>query len=181
MRFIPTPLSGAYLIELEKKLDDRGFFARFYCANEYNNLNLDTNIVQINNSYSSYKATLRGIHYQLSPNAETKIIRCIKGSLYDVVVDLRKESPTFLKWYGAELNEDNRYMLYVPKGFGHAFITLADNTEALYLVTEFYNSERERGIKWDDPLINIKWPINPAVISEKDQKHPYFNEEYHLR
>ena len=142
---------------------------------------LDNEIVQINNSLSKDKATLRGIHYQLPPKAETKIIRCIKGSLWDVIVDLRPESPTFLRWYGTELNEENRKMMLVPKGFGHGFITLTNNTETFYLATEFYSPELERGLRWNDPRIGIKWPLTPQIISDKDNKHADFNEEIHLR
>ena len=126
MKFLELPLKGAYLIDLEKKEDERGFFARFYCENEYKDLNLDSQVVQINNSFNKYKGTMRGIHYQLPPKAETKVVRCIKGSLWDVILDLRKESPTFGKWYGEILSADNRRMMYVPKGFGHAFITLEE-------------------------------------------------------
>lgn len=180
MKFTPTPLNGAYLIDLEKKEDERGFFARSFCVNEFENQQLEHNIVQINNSLSVTKGTLRGMHYQLAPKAETKIVRCITGSLYDVIIDLRKESPTFGKWFGHELSAQNRTMLYVPKGFAHGFITLTDNTEALYLVTEFYAASQERGIRYNDPYFDIRWPITPVVVSEKDQHHPDFNEAYHL-
>jgi dTDP-4-dehydrorhamnose 3,5-epimerase len=179
MKFNPTPLSSAFTIDLEKREDDRGFFARFFCVNEYDNNNADRNIVQINNSLSKDKGTLRGIHYQLAPKAESKIVRCIKGSLFDVIVDLRVDSPTFLKWFGAVLSAENRTMMLVPKGFGHAFLTLEENTEALYLVTEFYSPENERGLRWNDPKIGIEWPIKPEVISEKDLNHPDFNLQYH--
>lgn len=180
MIFNETPLEGAYTIELEKRGDERGFFARFFCVKEFEALNLDNSIVQINNSLSKDRATLRGIHYQLPLKAETKVIRCIKGSLWDVVVDLRVDSPTYLSWYGTELNEDNRRMMFVPRGFGHGFITLTENTEALYLVTEFYSPEYERGIRWNDPKIGIQWPINPEIISDKDRNHPDFIEGFLL-
>jgi len=179
MKFNPTPLADAYTIDLEKREDDRGFFARFFCVNEFDQAGLDRNIVQINNSLSKDKGTLRGMHYQLSPKAETKIVRCIKGSLYDVIVDLRPESPTFLKWFGAELSAENRTMMFVPKGFGHGFITLEENTEAFYLVTEFYSPEHERGLRWNDPKINIQWPVEPLIISDKDQNHRDFDIHYH--
>jgi dTDP-4-dehydrorhamnose 3,5-epimerase len=179
MKFNPTPLQGAYTIDLEKREDERGFFARFFCVNEYDQIELDRQIVQINNSLSKDKGTLRGIHYQLAPKAETKIVRCIRGSLFDVIVDLRPDSPTFLKWFGATLSAENRTMMFVPKGFGHAFLTLEDNTEALYLVTEFYSPENERGLRWNDPKIGIKWPIEPMIISEKDQQHQDFNLKFH--
>ncbi|NWF50125.1 MAG: dTDP-4-dehydrorhamnose 3,5-epimerase [Ignavibacteriaceae bacterium] len=175
MDFKETPLKGAYLINLNKREDSRGFFARFFCKNEYSSFNLDHDIVQINNSQSKFKGTFRGIHYQLHPKAETKVIRCLKGAIYDAIVDLRKDSVTFGKWFGQELNEENRTMMYVPKGFGHGFLTLQDNTEVLYLVSEFYSPEHERGIRWNDPFFNIKWPFDPIVISDKDNSHPDFN------
>jgi len=179
MKFNPTPLADAYTIDLEKREDERGFFARFFCVNEFDNAGLDRNVVQINNSLSIDKGTLRGIHYQLAPKAETKIVRCIRGSLFDVIVDLRPDSPTFLKWFGATLSADNRTMMFVPKGFGHAFLTLEENTEALYLVTEFYSPENERGMRWNDPKVGIEWPIEPIIISDKDKNHPDFNISYH--
>jgi dTDP-4-dehydrorhamnose 3,5-epimerase len=181
MKFTSTQLKGAYIIELEKRGDDRGFFARAFCKNEFEALGLNNNIVQINNSLSKDKGTLRGMHYQLNPKEEDKIVRCINGSLYDVIIDLRPESETFKQWYGIELNAENRKMLYVPKGFAHGFITLAEDTEAFYLTTEFYSPELERGVRFNDPQFNIKWPIDPVVISEKDKNHPDFNPEYHLR
>lgn len=181
MLFKETPLKGAYMIELEKRGDERGFFARFFCAKELSELKLDSQIVQINNSLSTYKATMRGIHYQLAPKQETKIVRCIRGSLWDVIVDLRPESQTFLKWFGSELNAENRRMMLVPKGFGHGFVTLSENTEALYLVSEFYAPELERGIRWNDPKIGIEWPLIPKIISGKDESHPDFNKEIHLK
>jgi dTDP-4-dehydrorhamnose 3,5-epimerase len=180
MKFFETPLKGAYIIELDKRGDDRGFFARVFCKNEYNELNLDNGIVQINNSLSKDKGTLRGLHYQLPPKAETKIVRCIRGAIFDVIVDLRKSSETFGKWFGEELNEENRKMMYVPKGFAHAILTLQENTEIFYLVTEFYSPENERGIRWNDPYFSIEWPIQPVIISDKDSKHPDFKEDYHL-
>lgn len=181
MKFVETPLKDSFLIELEKHGDERGFFARTFCKKEFAEVGLDNEIVQINNSFSKDKATLRGIHYQLAPKAETKIVRCIKGGLWDVIVDLRPESPTFLGWYGIELNEENRKMMFVPKGFGHGFITLTDNTETLYLVTEFYSPELERGLRWDDSRIGIEWPLTPKIISDKDNNHHDFNEKTHLK
>ncbi|MCX6985706.1 MAG: dTDP-4-dehydrorhamnose 3,5-epimerase, partial [Lentisphaerae bacterium] len=154
-------------------------FARFFCLNEFKALGLDASIVQINNSLSTTAGTLRGIHYQLPPKAETKIVRCIRGSLYDVIVDLRPESPTFLKWFGVNLSAENRVMIYTPKNFGHAFLTLEDDTEVLYLVTEFYSPEHERGIRWNDPRLGIDWPITPVEISAKDRTHRDFDSEYH--
>lgn len=181
MIFNKTPLPGAYTIDLEKRGDDRGFFARFFCVNEFKQHELETNFVQINNSLSANKGTLRGMHYQLAPNAETKVVRCIRGSLYDVILDLRPQSPTFGKWFGAELTAENRRMMYVPEGFAHGFLTLEDDTEALYLVSAMYAPERERGVRWNDPKFNIEWPMQPVIVSEKDQNHPDFDPEYHLK
>ena len=180
MNFKETPLKGAYVIELEKREDERGFFARYYCGREYAEHGLSTPFVQINNSLAVEKATLRGMHYQLQPKAETKVIRCIRGALWDCIIDLRADSNTFCKHFAIELTSDNRTMLYVPNGFGHGFITLTDNTEALYLVDEFYAPELERGIRYDDPKFKIEWPLLPTVVSDKDRQHPDFNHQYHL-
>jgi dTDP-4-dehydrorhamnose 3,5-epimerase len=180
VQFNPLPLEGAYTIELEKRGDDRGFFARFFCTKEFENHGLNPKFVQVNNSLSADKGTLRGMHYQLPPQAETKLVRCIKGSLFDVIVDIRPNSRTFGKWAGAELSATNRTMMLVPDGFAHGFITLEPDTEALYLVSEFYAPEMERGIRWNDPQFNIEWPITPSVVSDKDQNHPDFSPETHL-
>ena len=168
MKFHPTPLAGAYTIDLEKRGDDRGFFARAFCVNEYATLGLDDKIVQINNSMSQIKGTLRGMHYQLAPRQETKIVRCIRGALFDVILDVRPDSRTFGQWFGAELTAENRLMMYVPNGFAHGFITLTEDTEAFYLTTGFYAPDRERGIRWNDPEFGIKWPADPVLISDKD-------------
>lgn len=181
MKFTETPLQGAYVIELEKRGDDRGFFARFFCEREYQQHGLNHHIVQINNSASKFKGTLRGMHYQLAPNAEDKIIRCLRGALFDAIIDLRPGSPTFLKHFTIELTAENRIMLYVPQGFAHGFITLAENTEAFYLVTEFYSPENERGLRYNDPKFGIRWPLEPVVISDKDKNQPDFNPAIHLK
>jgi dTDP-4-dehydrorhamnose 3,5-epimerase len=181
MKFHPTPLAGAYTIDLEKRGDDRGFFARAFCVNEYATLGLDDKIVQINNSMSQIKGTLRGMHYQLAPRQETKIVRCIRGALFDVILDVRPDSRTFGQWFGAELTAENRLMMYVPKGFAHGFITLTEDTEAFYLTTGFYAPDRERGIRWNDPEFGIKWPADPVLISDKDKSHPNFSPTYHLQ
>lgn len=175
MNFTQTKLPGVFLIDLDLLEDDRGFFARYFCRQEYAELGLDSNILQINNSFNKSKGTLRGIHYQTNPFGEVKIVRCIAGSLFDVVIDLRVGSPSFLQWIGVELSSDNRRMLYVPKGCGHGFITTANNTEALYLVTEYYTPGHEGGIRWNDPFFDIKWPVSPQVISSKDDAWSDFN------
>ena len=181
MKFNELPLEGAFTIDLEKLEDDRGFFARFYCNKEFEKHSISTNIVQVNNSLSRYKGTMRGIHYQLQPKGEDKIVRCIKGSLFDVILDLRQESETFGRWFGEELSAENRRMMYVPKGFGHAFLTLENDTEALYMVTEYYSPNHERAIRYNDKKFNIKWPFEPIVISDKDKNIPNFNPSYHLQ
>ena len=181
MKFTETPLKGAYVIELEKRGDDRGWFARLFCEREYQQHNLNHRIVQANTSASKYSGTLRGMHYQLAPKAEDKIVRCLRGALFDAIIDLRPDSPTFLKHFSIELTAENRAMLYVPKGFAHGFITLAPDTEAFYLVTEFYAPDRERGIRYNDPKFGIQWPLEPVVISDKDKNQPDFNPEIHLK
>ncbi len=180
MKFVETGLPGAYVIDLEKRGDDRGFFARAFCVREFATHGLATQFVQANNSLSGVKGTIRGMHYQLSPHAETKLIRCIQGAFWDVILDLRPESPTFGRWFGEELSATNRRMMYVPKGFAHGFITLTEHAEAFYLVDEFYAPERERGVRWNDPLFKIEWPAFPALISEKDSNHPDFDPVWHL-
>ena len=180
MIFNKTPIEGVYLIDLEKRGDERGFFARTFCVQEFRQTGLVTQFVQVNNSLTGAKGTLRGMHYQLPPMAETKIVRCIRGALWDVVLDLRPASPTFGKWFGEELSADNRRMMYVPKGFAHGFITLTEDTEAFYFVDEYYGPDHERGVRWDDPRFNIQWPVTPTVVSDKDKNHPDFDPAYHL-
>jgi dTDP-4-dehydrorhamnose 3,5-epimerase len=180
MKFTETPLPGAYIIDLDKKGDERGFFARYFCKKEYAVHNLHSDIVQINNSLSAQAGTLRGMHYQLAPKAEDKVVRCIKGALFDVIIDLRSDSSTFLQHFGVELTAENRRMLYVPKGFAHGFLSLQDNTETIYLVTEYYAADRERGIRYNDPKFGIQWPVEPSVVSPKDLAHPDFDPAWHL-
>jgi dTDP-4-dehydrorhamnose 3,5-epimerase len=172
MRFQETPLSGAYLIELEPVGDPRGFFARAWCAREFSEQGLDSGTVQCNLSFNHQRGTLRGMHYQIPPHAETKLVRCIRGSIYDVIIDLRPESPTYTHWFGAELSADNRSMLYIPKGFAHGYQTMEDNTEVFYQVSEFYRPGSEGGVRWNDPRFGIEWPLEVSVISAKDQALP---------
>lgn len=181
MKFHETPLSGAFVVELEKFGDDRGFFARAFCRKEFEERGLTSMFVQVNDSLSAQKGTLRGMHYQVGECAETKLVRCIKGALFDVILDMRLESPTFGKHFGVELSEGNRKMLYVPKGFAHSFITLEDDTEAFYFVDAFYEPGSERGVRWNDPKFDVKWPEQPTVISDKDASWPDFNPDYHFR
>ena len=179
MIFHETRLPGAWLIDLDKKGDDRGFFARVFCDQEFAEKDLETGFVQINTSLSAVAGTLRGMHYQLSPSAEVKVVRCIRGSLWDCIVDLRPDLPSFGKWFGATLSAENRTMMYVPRGFAHGFVTLSDNAEALYLVSDRYAPESERGLRWDDSRFGIEWPIQPVEISAKDRSWPSFDPEYH--
>ena len=172
MQFISTPLKGSYLIDLEKRGDDRGFFSRMFCIEEFAKHGLESKFIQANNSFSTHRGTLRGLHYQLHPKEETKLVRCIKGSFYDVILDLRNDSPTFGKSFGAVLSADNRRMMYVPRGFAHGFLTLEDDSEVIYFVSEFYSKDEERGIRWNDPRFKIEWPSEPVVISERDRNHP---------
>lgn len=179
MKFTPLPLPGAYLIDLEKRGDDRGFFARFFCGDEFAQHGLITQFKQINTSLTAKRGTVRGMHYQLPPAAEVKVVRCIHGALYDVILDLRPHSPTFGQWAGAELSADNRTMMYVPEGFAHGFITLQDDTEALYLVSQTYSPGAERGIRWSDPRFGIHWPVAVEELSDKDRNWPDYDPAFH--
>ncbi len=179
MRFHKTTLQDARLVEFERKGDDRGFFARVYCEREFGAEGLAKRFVQINHSMNLRKGTLRGMHYQLAPSADAKVVRCLKGALWDCIADLRPDSPSFGKWFGAELNDENGLMMYVPQGFAHAFLTLTDNTELLYLVSNFYDPSAERGMRFDDPWLGVEWPFEPTVISDKDRKWPNYDREFH--
>jgi dTDP-4-dehydrorhamnose 3,5-epimerase len=176
MRFTPTPLAGSYLIDLDKREDERGFFARFFCEREFGEAGLETRFVQINNSLSRDRGTLRGMHYQIEPSAEVKVVRALRGTLWDAILDLRPESPTFGRSFGAELTSENRRMMYVPRGFAHGFLTLEPDSEALYLVSAYYDPGREGGVRWNDPRFSIAWPKGPSVISDKDANHPDFGD-----
>jgi dTDP-4-dehydrorhamnose 3,5-epimerase len=174
MRFIPTHLAGAYLIEPEPASDERGFFARTWCRNEFADKGLNPNLVQCNISYNKARSTLRGMHYQKVPHAEAKLVRCTQGAVYDVIIDLRSDSNTFTQWYGVELTAENRKALYVPEGFAHGFITLKDDTEVLYQMSEFFHAECAAGARWNDTVFSIQWPIDPKVISKRDKGYSNF-------
>jgi dTDP-4-dehydrorhamnose 3,5-epimerase len=176
MIFTETKLKGAYIIDVKKLEDERGFFGRVWCQHEYKEHGLNANIAQSNVSYNKARGTLRGMHYQKAPFAEAKTIRCTTGAIYDVIVDIRPESPTFRQWIGVELTGDGFRMLYVPEGFAHGFITLKDDTSVHYVMTEFYEPGAVAGFRYNDPAFNIAWPTNPVVISEKDLEHPDFME-----
>lgn len=171
MIFTETELKGAFILDVKKMEDERGFFGRSYCQKEFEDHGINPHVVQANVSYNKVKGTLRGMHYQMHPYEETKLVRCVRGAIYDVIIDLRKDSPTYTKWIGVELREGSYKMLFVPEGFAHGFITLEDNTEVIYQVSQFYTPGSEKGIRWNDKAFNIKWPIEPVVISEKDQQH----------
>jgi dTDP-4-dehydrorhamnose 3,5-epimerase len=169
MIFDETLLKGAYITRLEPLEDERGFFARSYCRREFAAQGLDFDIVQCSISFNRRKGTLRGMHYQAAPHVETRLVSCTGGAIYDVIVDLRADSPTFHQWFGVELSAANRLSLYVPAGFAHGFITLCDNAVVYYQMSEYYHPECARGVRWDDPAFGIKWPAQPLVISDRDR------------
>jgi dTDP-4-dehydrorhamnose 3,5-epimerase len=172
MIFRETPLKGAYIVELERKEDPRGFFARAFCAREFEQQGLPTRVAQANLSYSARRGTLRGMHYQVPPASEPKFIRCIRGAIWDVIIDMRPDSPTYRQHFGIELSADNRLALYIPDMFAHGNQALTDDVELFYLVGEFYTPGCERGVRYDDPAIGIKWPLPVTVISDKDKSWP---------
>jgi dTDP-4-dehydrorhamnose 3,5-epimerase len=169
-----TKLKGSYIIDIEKLEDERGFFARSWCQKEFANHGLNQHLVQCNISFNSRKGTLRGMHYQIEPFAETKLIRCTMGSLFDVIVDIRNDSPSYKQHIGITLTPQNRTMLYVPEGFAHGFITLEDNTEVCYQMSDFYSPNHARGFRWNDPSFGVQWPGDVRVISERDRCYPDF-------
>jgi len=168
MRFTETPLRGAYVLDLEPRGDDRGMFSRYFCQKEFEAHGLKPSVAQCNLSFNHKAATMRGMHYQLPPAPETKLVRCTRGAIYDVIVDLRSNSPTYLQHFGVELSADNRKQLFVPELFAHGYLTLTDSAEVAYQVGEFYTPGLERGIRYNDPALKIKWPIDVKIISEKD-------------
>ncbi len=174
MKFTQTKLLGAYIIDLEKREDNRGFFARTFCAKEMADHDLEAKVVQTNMSRTIKKGTIRGMHFQKYPHQETKLVRCTRGSIYDVIIDIRPDSPTYKQWFGVELSADNHTMLFVPRDFAHGFITLEDDCEVVYEVSEFYNPGSEGGIRYNDHSINIEWPIPVTDVSDKDAKLPDF-------
>lgn len=175
MIFRKTKIDGLCLIEPELKIDERGWFARFFCGDELAGAGINFNVAQISRSLTAKKGTIRGMHFQKEPKAEDKIIQCLRGAVFDVVVDLRKHSPTYGKWVAEELSGSNKMMIYVGKGFAHGFQTLTDNCEMQYFVSEFYSPEHSSGVRWDDPFFGISWPIDNSLLSEKDRKWPFIN------
>jgi dTDP-4-dehydrorhamnose 3,5-epimerase len=176
MRFITTRLQGVYIIEPEPLQDDRGLFARVWCRQELEAHQLDTRLAQCSISLNKRKGTLRGLHYQDEPYPETKVVRCTAGAIYDVAIDLRYLSSTFRQWVAVELTATNHRMLYIPTGVAHGLLTLEDNTEVFYQISEFYHPECARGVRWNDPAFNIEWPMKPTVISPRDQLYPDFDQ-----
>ncbi len=172
MLFHETKLKGAFIIEPERVEDERGFFARTWCKREFETHGLNQNLVQCNISFNKKKTTMRGMHYQVAPHKETKLVRCTKGAIYDVIIDLRPDSHTFKQWISVELTSENRKMIYIPEDFAHGFLTLEDNTEVFYQMSEFYAPECARGIRWNDPAFSIKWPVEVRVLSNRDQNYP---------
>lgn len=178
MKFVEAPLAGAYVIELEPFVDERGLFARTFCQKEFSTISFHKQIVQINHSVTWQKGAIRGMHYQLPPACEIKIIRCVQGRVFDVMVDLRVGSPTFMQWHGVELSKDKLRMVYIPEGFAHGFQALTDNAELIYHHSAFYDPEYEHGLKFDDPALAINWPLPVSAISPKDQGYPFISQYF---
>ena len=168
MKFEPTPLAGAFVIEMQLFRDDRGFFSYSFDRGKFQQHGITADIVQSNLSFNLKKGTLRGMHFQIEPRAQPKLVRCTAGAVYDVIVDLRVASPTFCKWFGVELSAENRRSLFIPAGFAHGFQTLSDNSELLYDMFEWYAPETARGVRYNDPAFGIQWPLEISVISERD-------------
>jgi dTDP-4-dehydrorhamnose 3,5-epimerase len=174
MIFHETKLLGVYRIGIEPHVDNRGLFARSWCQQEFEGQGLNPRLVQCSLSYNARKGTLRGLHYQAEPHPEAKLVRCTKGAIYDVVVDLRRDSPTFKEWVGVVLTDESREMIYVTEGCAHGFLTLEDSTEVSYQISEFYRPDLAKGVRWNDPAFEIEWPGEVRVISERDQAYPDF-------
>lgn len=172
MKFVETPLPGVYVLELERLEDERGFFARTWCAEELAAHGLDPRLAQCDVSFNGKKGTLRGMHYQAAPHEEAKLVRCTMGAVYDVAVDLRDTSPVFRRWYGVELTAASRKALYIPAGCAHGFVTLRDASEVLYQMSTAFAPDAGRGFRWDDPAFAIAWPVAPAIVSDKDAEWP---------
>jgi dTDP-4-dehydrorhamnose 3,5-epimerase len=177
MLFTPTPLQDAAIIELTPQSDERGFFARSFCQHEFSKWGLEAKIAQSNISFNHDRGTLRGMHFQRAPHSEAKLVRCISGSIYDVIIDLRPDSSTYRQWFSCELSSVNRQSLYIPEGFAHGFQTLEDNSEVLYQMFDFYSPHDAVGIRWNDPAFKINWALTPSCMSKNDLHYPDFNEE----
>lgn len=172
MIFNPTKLSGAFTIDVQPFEDTRGFFTRTFCEKEFAGHNLVQHFVQANHSGTHGKGVIRGMHFQRAPFCEVKLVKCVQGSIFDVIIDVRAGSPTFLQWFGAELTAENKRMMYVPKGFAHGFQSLSNYSEITYMVSDFYNKESEGGVRYDEPKVNIEWPLPVSLVSDKDMSIP---------
>jgi dTDP-4-dehydrorhamnose 3,5-epimerase len=178
MKFIEIKLKGAYIIEPERLEDERGFFARTFCQKEFEDHELNPRLVQCSISYNKRKGTIRGMHYQIAPMVESKLVRCTKGAIYDVIIDLNPKSLTYCQWIAVELNNENRKMVYIPEGFAHGFQTLENDTEVFYQMSEFYTPEYARGVRWDDPAFGIVFPLKKNILSEKDKNFPLMKSKF---
>ncbi len=174
MLFTETKLKGAFIVDVEAHQDLRGFFARSWCEDEFNERGLNSRLVQCNISFNKKRGTLRGMHYQVAPFAEAKLVRCTLGVIYDVIIDLRPDSSSFMQWVSVELSGDNHKAVFVPIGFAHGFQTLCDNSEVLYQMSEFYHPECARGVRWNDPAFKIVWPVENPIISDRDNEFENF-------
>jgi len=174
--FMETGLAGAFLVELDRRTDERGYFARSFCTQEFSDHGLPTAVVQCNVSFNRIRGTLRGMHFQRAPLAEAKLVRCTRGAIYDVIVDLRRDSPTYCRWYGTELTEENGSALFVPEGFAHGFQTLADKSEVFYQMFAGYSGEHADGVRWDDPAFGISWPLPVSTIADRDRSFALLRE-----
>lgn len=178
MRFEKTNIEGLYIIHVKKQEDDRGLFTRTFCKKEFEEINFDKEFVQFNHSFNKHKGTLRGMHFQKAPFKETKLIRCVQGSVYDVAVDIRKNSPTFLQHFALELSEENMVSILIPEGFAHGFQTMEDNSSLVYHHTEYYKPEAEAGLRFSDPALNITWKIAAGAMSDKDKSYQLIDKNF---
>jgi dTDP-4-dehydrorhamnose 3,5-epimerase len=174
MIFTETKLKGAFIVDIQPHVDERGFFARSWCEDEFKRHGLNPRLTQCNISFNKKRGTLRGMHYQAEPYPEAKLVRCTMGAIYDVIIDLRNDSPTFKQWFAVDLTAQNLCALYIPEGFAHGFQTLEDNTEVFYQMSEFYHPECARGVRWDDAAFQVEWRLKSVVISAKDNEYPSF-------
>ena len=178
MVFTPTPLSGSYVIDIQAQQDERGWFGRYYCKDEFAQIGHDKEWVQLNHSVTYKKGSIRGMHFQVPPFAEIKMVKCVAGAVYDVIIDLRRNSTTFLQWFAAELSAANKKMMYIPEGFAHGFQTLTDNCELIYHHTQFYKRDAESGIPYNDPVIGINWPLPITLLSPRDANHSFLDSNF---
>ena len=174
MKFTSTKINGVYIVELEPRIDERGYFTRFFAQEEFERAGIDFRMVQTNQAFTKGKGVLRGLHWQTEPKLEAKFFSCLNGEIFDVVCDVRKDSPTYGNWEGFHLNPDDFKLLFIPGGLAHGYETLTENCKVQYMVSEFYSPEYEKGFRWDDPTFNIKWPMEPTFMSEKDKNLPSF-------